>query len=566
MWQSLYSNPLRIYLLLAICAAAGIWAGLRLPVSLFPNVTQPEVRVSFSFRGGMTDEDFRNTYGRSLESGLRSLKREHLTATKVTAEYSASRVSYEVLFNWNADPEEALREVQTFVDASSASMPTDVRDSRSVYNFSGSSKGFFLATVTSPQRSPEEVYALVEPQLTPRTSAFEDGTVSLVNPDNQRVTIQLKPHKMAYYGVLPNDIAQAIKNSQTETSGGQLAVGSQFYNLIVPRKTESLQDLESITFSSATNPMIRLTDVASVSLVKAMDIVHKTSGQKSVLIVAESKDGGNIKRLSENLKREMENVRALVAPDLKFGILIDPSLYIQQSINHVVSEVAIGAGLAVVILFLFIGSLRNVLTAAIEIPLSLILALVLMKIFAMNINLISLGGLALSCGMNVDASVVVLENIFQKFEGISPSSLSSRERLERIVAAVKEVIGPIVASTIASLVVFIPIVFTSDLTHAILGDLAKAVIFSHVFSAFIAVLLVPTVRLHIMNSAKRGIGNSHRSPIEGLLKRLETTYEALLGRLVHGTAATLSVSAIVLIILAALAAVILPRLPREIVG
>jgi HAE1 family hydrophobic/amphiphilic exporter-1 len=566
MWNSLYSNPLRVYLLLAICALCGIWAGSKLPVSLFPNVTQPQVEVSFSFQGGMTDSDFRNTYGLALESGLRSIKRENLSATQVVSEYSSWRVNYTVLFNWNADPEEALREVKTFVDSTSASMPTDLRDSRSVWGSAGRSKGFFLATVSSPERSPAEVYALVEPQLKPRTSAFEDGTVSIMNPDSQHVRIQLKPHKMANYGIFPNDIEQAVKNSQSETSGGWLKVGNHSYNLVVPRKSQTLQDLESITFSTPTNSTVRLTDVASVSLVNTMSTIHRTSGQKSVLIFASSKDGGNIKRLSENLKREMENVRALLAPDLQFGILVDPSLYIQNSIRHVVSEVAIGAGLAVVILFLFIGSLRNVLTAAIEIPLSLILALVLMKIFGMNINLVSLGGLALSCGMNVDASVVVLENIFQKFEGVSPSQLSHRERLDRVVAAVKEVVGPIVASTIASLVVFLPIVFTSDLTYAILGDLAKAVIFSHLFSAFIALLLVPTVRLHILASAKRGVAHSHGSPIEGLLTRLEKIYEALLGKLVHGTKATVSLSLLVLMILGILAALILPRLPREIVG
>lgn len=562
--HNLYSNPLRVYFLLACLACFGLWAGSTLPVSLYPNVSQPRVQVSFALKGS-TAEGFRKEYGEALEGGLRALKRQGLSVEKVEAEYDSSYVRYEVLFNWNADPDIALRESQAYVDSASARMPVDIRDSRSVWSGSNGNKGFFLATVSSSSRSPSEVYELVEPQLRSRTAAFEDGSVSIRNPDAQQIQLSLKLEKMISYGLFPEDIRRAVESSLREFSGGNIKLGRNKSLLVIPAHTQSIADISSIQLTAEGRTRIRLADVADISLAKEDKAILKTSGVKSVIINADLKDGGNIKRLSENLKDELNKISKILPDDIKFNILVDPSLFIRDSIQNVIREVSIGAGLAVVILFLFIGSLRNVITAAIEIPLSLVLALILMKFFGMNINLISLGGLALSSGMNVDASVVVLENIFRKFEGVSAVDMTARERLNRVVEAVQEVWGPILASTIASLVVFVPIVFTSDLTNAILGDLAKAVVFSHVFSAFVALLLVPTVRLQLMRMAGKNSEN-HKAPIEFVLTRLERSYDRLLRTFAAKKNRVWTALILVCATLAALGYFVLPRLPSEIIG
>ncbi len=562
--KNLYSNPARIYFLLAFLALCGIWAGSTLPVSLFPNVQQPGVAAGFSLKG-LTGEEFRSKYGSSLESGLKALRRPGLRVVEVRADYSTTDVDYNVKFNWNADPDEAQKEVKSLIDASAATMPEEIRDSRWTWSVSGRNKGFFLATCRSNERTPAQIFELLDPILKPRAAALEDGTVNLFNPDKQQIVLQLKPERMASFGIFPQDVIETIKASLTEASGGTLKLGQSDYTVVIPKSASSVEAIESISIATPKRGVVRLTEIADVILRKNDSQIFKTSGVQSLLIVANLKDGGNIKRLSENLKEQIAEVSKLLPADIKFEILVDPSVSIQASIENVVHEVAIGAGLAVLILFLFIGSFRNVITAAIEIPLSLVLAFILMKAFGMNLNLISLGGLALSSGMNVDASVVVMENIFRKFEGVVPSALSINERVERVVQAVKEVLSPIVASTVASLVVFIPIVFTSDLTNAILGDLAKAVVFSHVFSAFVALLLVPTVRLHLMRIAGKK-SDLHRPPIEFFLVKLEVIYVSVLAWFAHSKKAILVASAVVTCVLAGMAWFILPKLPTEIVG
>jgi HAE1 family hydrophobic/amphiphilic exporter-1 len=210
--------------------------------------------------------------------------------------------------------------------------------------------------------------------------------------------------------------------------------------------------------------------------------------------------------------------------DIQYKVLVDPSEFIRSAVDNVFHEVFIAAALAVLVLFLFVGDLKNTATAAIEIPISMVMAFILMRMAGMNINLISLGGLALSAGMNVDASVVVMENILRYFEEKKDAfSLSWKEKVELVSKAVEEVFMPVVGSTIASLVVFIPLAFTSELTNAILGDLAKAVVFSHGLSAFVAIILVPTIRLQILSSRKTAIKEKH-GPLEKPLRKLSKSF------------------------------------------
>ncbi|MEK7358288.1 MAG: efflux RND transporter permease subunit, partial [Bdellovibrionota bacterium] len=263
------------------------------------------------------------------------------------------------------------------------------------------------------------------------------------------------------------------------------------------------------------------------------------------------------------MRRVVDESMKDLPKDIEYKILVDPSEFIGAAVANVGKEVGLAAGLAVLILFLFVGSLKNVATAAVEIPLSIVLAFILMRMSGMNLNLISLGGLALSAGMNVDASVVVMENIFRHFEAAHGQQLDFDERAKLVVKAVKEVQFAVIASTIASLVVFVPLAFTSDLTYAILGDLAKAVVFSHGFSAIVALILVPTIRLQLM---KTGMFHEKPSFLEGSLKKLEQNYASALGVFLERKRLRQVSYAGLAVILALSIGIIVPRLPQEVIG
>jgi HAE1 family hydrophobic/amphiphilic exporter-1 len=163
--------------------------------------------------------------------------------------------------------------------------------------------------------------------------------------------------------------------------------------------------------------------------------------------------------------------------------------------------------------------------------------------------------------MNVDASVVVLENIFKHLE----EAPASEPRITVILRAVREVAFPVISSTVASIVVFVPLVFTSDLTYALLGDLARAVVFSHGLSAIVALLLVPTVRLQIAGRTRQAL-DTGRAPLSDWLELLEQKYEILLGRFLNYPRAMRTASAVVAGTLALLLLVVMPRMNRELIA
>jgi HAE1 family hydrophobic/amphiphilic exporter-1 len=307
-----------------------------------------------------------------------------------------------------------------------------------------------------------------------------------------------------------------------------------------------------------------LKDIAklTIGISKESRQKFKTSGVESLILFATPKEGGNVKNMSDQIMDQMKILEKQWPSDVQFKVLVNPSEFINKSVLSVVKEVFLAAFLAVVVLFIFIGSFRNVITAAIEIPLSLLMAFILMRLTGMNLNMISLGGLALSAGMNVDASVVVLENIVRHFEH-QKGALNYQQKAQVILEAVNEVRLPIIASTLASLVVFFPLIFTQGLTHSLLGDLAKAVIFSHGLSAVVALVLVPTIRLQLISGGQQ---LEVHSPFEKILKRIEAFYQRTLEIFLNSKSLQKIVVASVVVLLVLLVSVILPRLKKEVIG
>lgn len=564
--EAIYRGPLRVYLILGFAALVGIFCGLKLPISLFPNSSQPIVAVNIPY-GDLSQEEFSLNYGPFVEGPLKGIQVDNFRVSELTTQYRDSGVQFLLTFDWGCDGEKAGREVKNVVSALNSSWPEEIRKGTMVHNWSENT-GFLAISFYSPQRSLDEIYDLVKPNIAPQLNSVNDAEgAEVYNPQQKKIEVKIDLNKMAAYQVLTTDISRAITNSNIGLSGGSLTTQeAQTLQLVFPKNLKNVEDIKNISVTNRFNRSILLKEVASVRQTvdtKSLRFFH-TSGVSSIIVFAQPKAGGNIKKMSDDILQIIESQKNKWPSDIEYKILVNPSEFIKSSVQGVIHEVGLAALLAVVILFLFIGSLKNVATAAIEIPISIVMAFIFMKFFDMNLNLISLGGLALSAGMNVDASVVVMENIFRHFNAESHHRhLSFDEKVKIVVAAVKEVMAPILSSTVASLVVFIPLVATNGLTNSILGDLAKAVIFSHSLSAIVALVLVPTVRLQMLQGEAH---IEHKSPIEFLLVRLESLYKKTLLAFLNTSGLRYLLYTLVIAALPVLALTILPKLPKEIIG
>ena len=563
--KSVYASPLRVYLCLGALAFAGLLSGLKLPVSLFPNSSKPAIWAGISY-GNMTPEEFLNVYGRQLEHQLKTISADSVEVEKVTASYNRKSVDYNIEFKWGTQAQAAQKEVELQVNSFASRFPTEVRDSVQVWP-KNENAGFLAISFFSPTRSLDDLYQVLDPVLMPKMSGIQDAQqLDLWNPTGKEIRVELNPSKMAGIGSFSARYRALHPDRARRLLGGSVTIGTHQLTIEMPRDPKSVEDLNRILVSTPNGGLVHLSDLARIDVqVKTTNSQSfKTSGVASLILFATPRPGGNIKNMAEQMVAIVEQTMPELPKDIQYKVLVDPSEFIRSAIHNVFREVGMGAFLAVLVLFLFIGSLRNTITAAIEIPLSMVLAFILMRFSGMNLNLISLGGLALSAGMNVDASVVVMENIFRHFEE-EPGPHTFEEKLRIIVQAVSEVRFAVIASTIASLVVFLPLAFTSDLSYAILGDLAKTVVFSHGFSAFVALVLVPTVRLHLMGKETSAPAVTH-SPIERQIRKVEDLYGRALGAFIRRPKLQGTTYLGLATVLAVLAALVLPRLPREIIG
>lgn len=560
---SLYRSPLRVYLALALLSIIGIVSAYQLPVSLYPNSSKPA--VSLCVGTNLSPEAFLRSYGETIENQLRAIRRGPTEVERVVARYRPKRTCFDTQFRWGGDPDEATREAKNVAANIRGFLPDESRELIWVYSTSRS-QGFFAASFYSNERSLTELYRILEPAIVPKLTALKDTQEpDLWNPQKKQILIELRPEALARFELMPQTVTQAVARALESYGGGSLTVDGGTINLDFPRTVNTLDHLKILQIPVPKGRSVSLGDIARVDLGVPLDSTQsfKTSGTQSLILFAQPKPGGNVKAMAEDIKSVIDTSLVNLPKDIQYRVLVDPSEFIRSAVNNVGREVGIAAGLAVFVLFLFVGNIKNVATAAIEIPLSLILAFILMRFSGMNLNLISLGGLALSAGMNVDASVVVMENIFRHFEEHGNRHLNFEERLRIIVEAVAEVRFAVVASTIASLVVFLPLAFTSELSNAILGDLAKAVVFSHAFSAIVALILVPTIRLQLM---KNGMTHEKPSLLENPLRRLEHAYSRALGRYLEARWLSRFVLMGIVVLLAALVAFVVPRLPREVIG
>lgn len=559
----LYTKPLRVYILLGALAIWGILSGTQLPVSLFPKSGQVQIAANIPY-GQLSSQQFFEIYGKDLEAGLQGLRADDEGVKELTASYRSTSVQYRLQFDWGTDPDTAKKEVENKVLSLFAGAEQSVRRGIGVYSWR-ENQGFFAVSFYSPMRSMDEIYKILDPLITPISSKVADAEeLVLFNPNKKEVTITLLPEKLAQHGRTTSDIQNRIQESIMGFNGGTLKMGEREYQLDLPKTIQNKDDLGLIRISQDGQGPVFLKDVAKISMGLSQESRQKfkTSGVESLILFAQPTEGGNIKKMADQIMLELSKIESDWPRDIEYKVLVNPSEFINNSIMGVIKEVLLAAFLAVVVLFCFIGSFKNVITAAIEIPLSLFLAFILMRMTGMNLNLISLGGLALSAGMNVDASVVVLENIFRHFEGKHPN-LPYQERVKILLEAVREVRLPIMASTLASLVVFTPLIFTNGLTNSLLGDLAKAVIFSHGLSAVVALVLVPTIRLQLMSKAP--LMTAH-SPFEKGITGLENFYARSLRKFLLSPKLQVSLILLVMITLPLMVKFIIPGLKKEVIG
>lgn len=556
--KSIYARPKRLYFLIIVFTLLGIVLSRFLPVTLFPNSVKPNFRVSVGLYG-LTPENFYHLYGDELRALLRKID----GVETVNTSGEPGHMNYDIKFKWGIDPKKADREIQSIVESMRPRLPKDMRDHVS-YRQSQSNGAFFVASISSPDGDLSALKKALEPLVSNPIKAIEGVRVAeLSDPNWQNVYITINPERATFHKIDVFRLATYIEQTLAPIYPGRVQLGENNYQILLQNKVENITQLEELTLEPFGTKGLKLKDIAVVELRVGTQGsgIFKTDGKQSLILWVDPRDDANLKAVCDNVAEILETSFPHWPKGSNYKILINPSNLISAAIKDVYESILLGGFFAVVILFLFVGSLKLTIFSALEIPLAMAWAFILMYFNNVGINLVSLGGLALSAGMNVDASVVMVENIIRHFE---MKENQNRDRLDVIMDAVKEVSWPILTSTLASVIVFLPLSMTSGITYAILGDLAKAVVYSHVFSAVVAIILVPTIRSqinhdpHDMNPVSKSFNFFYENFV-GL-------YKKFLYSILRPKTYRLAVPALAFVLVAGVSYLLFPKIKKEIIG
>ncbi len=344
---------------------------------------------------------------------------------------------------------------------------------------------------------------------------------------NREIHVNLKAAKLKALGLSPQTVITALNNENLNVPAGTYEKGNSDILIRTQGEFSSLNDISETVVTIKDGTPIRVGDIADVEdSWEEIKNMSRINGKDAMNVAIFKQSGSNTVEVAQAVKAEMEKINRDI-PQIKMFTMMDQSKYIEQSIHDVGYSAIIGGILAVLILFLMLRNISSTFIIATAIPISIIATFALLYFGDFTLNVITFGGLALGIGMLVDDSIVVLENIYRHREGgLNP--------IDSTITGTSEVIAAVVASTLTTLVVFIPVVFIRGMSGIIYKQMAYVVCFSLLCSLFVALSLVPMLAsrfLHYTPSEHYdGENLLHRfySVSEAGFKKVEQYYSAIL--------------------------------------
>ena len=512
----------------------GVVAFTRLQVDLLPDIDFPSLSVVTTYEGA-GPEEIETLITRPIEEAVGTV--EGIDTLESTSMEGRSRVA--LRFVWGTNLDTAMNDVRSVIERVKGQLPQDAEDPV-VYRFDLGSFPIMQLSL-SGQMSEPQLRQLSEQQLEPRLERVEGvASVDVRGGLERQFQVVLDTERLRAFDLSPTEVADAIRRENRNVPAGNIERFDESLLVRVLGEAGGVPDLQSIVVGMRSgggerNVPIYLRDVAQVlDTFEDPSNIVRINGQPGIRLSVTNQSGTNTVEVAESVRRELERINRDYEDRAELTVVTDVSEYIEDSIANVQGAVLAGALLAVLVLLFFLRNIRSTLIIAVAIPTSIIGIFTLMYYFGITLNLISFGGVALGIGLLVDNAIVILENIYRKLE----------EGEESVFAAVegsREVGTAIVASTITTLVVFVPVIFLTGFAAIFFGQMAFVVSFALICSLLVALTLIPMLASRLLTSENIGDG-SEPGTIGRFLDALEKTYGNLVDWCLDHSYTTLAIA------------------------
>ncbi|MEZ5569249.1 MAG: efflux RND transporter permease subunit [Halioglobus sp.] len=492
MFESLVRRPILVTVSVLIVCILGIAAALRIPVQMIPDLDVRVIGIRTTWPGA-TPLDVEREIVIEQEEYLRSLP----NLTRMVSTASASGAEVELEFPLGTDVTEMMIRVNNAL-TQVPSYPETVDEPR-IFANAFSSNPFMFFSITPLPGNPRHVdielaQDFVEDTVRTRLSRVPGiSEVFIAGGVERQVQVLVDPARLASRGLSLVDVREALRNRNRDRSGGTVDAGKRQYLLRTVGRFDSVEALSQLVLARRGDTIIRLADVASVTLDHFEENSYTTfNGQQNLFLMLRKEPGSNVIESKQQVQLEIAAVNSDVLNPAGMEILpiADDVVYVEESVRNVWQNLLLGALLATGVMFLFLRSARVTLAGVIGIPICVIIAFLGLLIAGRTVNVISLAGIAFAIGMTLDNSIVVLESIaLARSKGI--------ERLRAAAEGVREVWPAVFASTMTTVLVFVPVAFVEQEAGQLYSDVAMAISAAILASMLVAITVLPTAMARI---------------------------------------------------------------------
>lgn len=484
-------RPVTITMIVLIVVVVGVIALSKLGMDLMPDIDYPTLSMMVRYPGAQSEE-LETVVAKNYEASIAAVN-----GVKKIQSISQEDVCYLLVdFIWGTNLDEAANDIREAVSWIEPYMPEDV-ESPIIIKFSLSSMPLAVYgvtgmedTVAMKQMMEDVVQARLERLDGVAQAAFFGGRT-------REIEVLLDRSAMLGSGVSSEQVQMALAYQNLNMPAGRLITDRKEELLRTVGVYEDLDDIRNtaVGISPVTMAPVKLSSIAEVKWgYKDVRNVIRSDGMDAVMFMVMKEAGANPLQVRNAYRKELEAVQELLPPEIEFGMLMDMGRLIAKLGYSVAQNGAIGALLAVMVMFLFLRNIRPTATIAVVIPLSLLATCIPIYVSGDTLNMMTMGGLVLGIGMLVDNAVVVIENIYRHME-------LGQDRTTSAKLGSGEVATAIIASTLTTVVVFLPIVFGGGLAARLARGLALTVAAALFCSLFVALTIVPMLASVFFSSA-----------------------------------------------------------------
>ena len=539
-------NKFAIFLMVVLIILGGVYSSAKLKLELLPDVENPVISVQTTMSGA-TPQSTQDEISSKIDNQVRSLAYVNSVKTESIPNASIVTVEYDNGTDMDKAEEQLKKEIDKIKFKDGVGEPELTRNSMDAFPivaYSFSSNNQKLKDVTNK----------LNQQLVPKLQTIDGVQNAQLNGQtNREVSLKFKQKNLDEKGLTANDVENYIKTATRETPlglfqfnksnksiivDGQFKSVDAFKNLKIPLsisgqagQNDSDSDNDSLmptdnnrTSNSSTHmaqkgqmPSVPLKDLADISVGDERTSISKTNGKDAVnLQIMKSQDANTVQVAREVQKKVDEFVRN--ESGMKSIKTMDTAKPIEDSLYTMVEKAALGTIVAIIVILLFLRNIRTTAISIVSIPMSILIALIALKLSNVSLNILTLGALTVAIGRVIDDSIVVVENIFRRLS--DPNEKLKGENL--IISATREVFKPIMSSTLVTIVVFLPLVFVSGSVGEMFRPFALAITFSLLASLLVSITLVPSLgatffKNGVKNREQKGglgaVGRAYRSAL-----------------------------------------------------